>query len=122
VILAFETAGQLGVRSIFAEKEGNGRVFRRGFNLRPGERVLIVDDILTTGGSVRQVMAAVTKRGGVVAGVGVLVDRSDKELDLGVSLFSCHRAITVTYEPQDCPLCADGVPLTRLGSSHGSSV
>ena len=74
IILAFEVARQLGVRGIFAEKEGDsGRAFRRGFSINPGERVLIVDDILTTGGSIREVMTAVTNQGGIVIGIGVLV-------------------------------------------------
>ncbi|MBA7506633.1 Orotate phosphoribosyltransferase [subsurface metagenome] len=117
IILAFETARQLGVRGIFAEKEGNGRAFRRGFSINPGERVLIVDDILTTGNSTRQVMAAVTKQGGLVIGIGVLVDRSEQGVDFGVPLFSCLRSITPTYTPQDCPLCAKNIPLVKPGSS-----
>lgn len=117
IILAFETARQLGVRGIFAEKEGNGRAFRRGFSINPGERVLIVDDILTTGNSTRQVMAAVTKQGGLVIGIGILVDRSEQGVDFGVPLFSCLRSITPTYTPQDCPLCAAHIPLVKPGSS-----
>jgi len=118
IILAFEVARQLGVRSLFAEKEGEERVFRRGFNIDHGERVLIVDDILTTGGSIGEVMAAVTKLGGKVIGIGVLVDRSEQKLEFGVPLFSCHRAITPTYTPQDCPLCAAKIPLAKPGSSQ----
>ncbi|MFQ6121781.1 MAG: orotate phosphoribosyltransferase [Dehalococcoidales bacterium] len=118
IILAYEVARQLGVRSLFAEKEGEERVFRRGFSIDPGERILIVDDILTTGGSIRETMAAVTKLGGKVIGVGVLVDRSEQKLEFGVPLFSCHRALTPTYTPQDCPLCAAKIPLTKPGSSQ----
>ncbi|TET66491.1 MAG: orotate phosphoribosyltransferase [Dehalococcoidia bacterium] len=118
IILAFEVAKQLGVRSLFAEKEGDGRVFRRGFNIDPGERVLVVDDILTTGGSIREVMAAVNKPGGKIIGIGVLVDRSEKGLDFGVPLFSCHRAVTITYKPEDCPLCAARIPLVKPGGSQ----
>jgi len=117
IILAFETARQLEVRGIFAEKEGNGRAFRRGFSINPGERVLTVDDILTTGNSTRQVMAAVTKQGGLVIGIGILVDRSEQGVDFGVPLFSCLRSITPTYTPQDCPLCAAHIPLVKPGSS-----
>jgi len=98
IILAHEVALQLGVRSIFAEKESaGGRAFRRGFQIDPGEQVLVVDDILTTGGSIREVMAAVDRRGGRVSGIGVLVDRSPQKVDFGVPLFSCHRSETVTY-------------------------
>ena len=118
IILAFEVAKQLGVRGIFAEKEGDERAFRRGFNIDPGERVLIVDDILTTGSSIREVMAAVNKLGGKIIGIGVLVDRSEQKLDFGVPLFSCHRAATTTYKPEDCPLCAAKIPLVKPGSSQ----
>ena len=117
IILAFEVAKQLGVRGIFAEKEGNERAFRRGFTINPGERVLIVDDILTTGSSIREVMEAVSKLGGKLIGIGVLVDRSEQKLDFSVPLFSCHRSITPTYTPQDCPLCAAKIPLVKPGSS-----
>lgn len=117
IILAFEVARQLGVRSIFAEKEGEKeRAFRRGFGIDPGERVLIVDDILTTGSSIRQVMAAATKQGGIIIGIGVLVDRSEQKMDFGVPLFSCHRAVPPpTYPPENCPLCAAKIPLVRPG-------
>ncbi len=115
IIIAFEVARQLGVRSIFAEKEGAERVFRRGFTIVPGERVLIVDDILTTGSSVKKVMDAVIKQGGIIVGIGVLVDRVEKEIDFGVPLFSCLKTVAPTYLPKQCPLCAAGIPLTRLG-------
>ena len=118
IILAFEVARQLGVRGIFAEKEeATKRAFRRGFSINPGERVLIVDDILTTGSSIRQVMTAVTKQGGKVIGIGVLVDRSEQKPEFGVPLFSCLHSITPTYTPQDCPLCAARIPLVKPGGS-----
>ena len=119
IILSFEVARQLGVQSIFAEREGeNARAFRRGFSISPGERVLIVDDILTTGSSIREVIGAVNKLGGKIIGIGVLVDRSEKATDFGVPLFSCHRAVTTTYQPEDCPLCAAKIPLVKPGSSQ----
>lgn len=118
IILAYEVAKQMGVRSIFAEKDGNGgRVFRRGFNINPSERVLIVDDIFTTGSSIREVITAVNNRGGTIIGIGVLVDRSEQTPGLGIPIFSCHRAIVPTYKPQDCPQCAAGIPLAKPGSS-----
>ena len=119
IILAFETARQLGVRGIFAEKETTEeRAFRREFSIDSGERVLIVDDVLTTGSSIREVMAAVTKQGGIVVGIGVLVDRSEREVKFGVPFFSCHHSVTLTYPPQDCPLCAAQIPLVKPGSSQ----
>jgi orotate phosphoribosyltransferase len=116
IILAFETAKQLGVRGIFAEKTGEKeRAFKRGFNIEPGERVLIVDDILTTGGSIRQTMAAVKKLGGNIIGIGVMVDRSTQEIDFDVPLYSCLRAEAVTYSPEECPLCKAKIPLVKPG-------
>ena len=119
IILAYEVARQLGVRGIFAEKEdAGGRSFRRGFHINPGERVLIVDDIFTKGGSISEVLEAVRKLGGNVVGIGVLVDRSPQKVEFNVPFFSCHRAEAVTYRPEECPLCAEGVPLVKPGSSQ----
>jgi orotate phosphoribosyltransferase len=120
IILAYETARQLGVRGIFAERDESwsGRVFRRGFRIAPGEKVLIVDDVMTTGGSVKEVIAAVKKLGGNIVGVGVLVLRSAKEPDFGVPFYACHRTDVIAYRPQECPLCAEGIPLVKPGSSQ----
>lgn len=115
IILAFEVARHLGVRSIYAEREGNERIFRRSLTISPGERVLVVDDILTTGGSVEQVLAAVRKLKGNVVGVGILVDRSGNTLEFGVPLFACLHSQTITYKPESCPLCAAKVPLVKPG-------
>jgi len=115
IILAFEVARQLGVKGMFAEKEGEIRVFRRGFNINADERVLIVDDILTTGSSVVEVMEAVKKLKGIIVGIGVLVDRAEQKKDFGVPFFSCLRSATVTYPPAECPLCAAGIPLVKPG-------
>jgi orotate phosphoribosyltransferase len=116
IILAFETARQLGVRSIFAEKEGEVRIFRRDFEIAPGEHILIVDDILTTGGSLRETINAVAKLGGIVIGIGVFVDRSEENLDFNLPFFSCLRTPTRVYLPQECPLCAAHIPLTKPGA------
>lgn len=121
VIISYEVARQLGLRSIFAEREGATRVFRRGFAIRPGERVLVVDDILTTGGSVREVISEVKRRGGQLIGIGVLVDRSEGAVDFGVPLFSCHKTSVPTYQPGECPLCRKGLPLSQPGSGEGQS-
>lgn len=117
VLLAFEVARQLGVRAVYAEKEGGGRGFRRGFTVSPGDRVLIVDDILTTGSSVKDVIKAVEALHGNIIGLGVLVDRSDAGVDLGYPLFSCLRSPAVSYSPDACPLCAEDLPLVRLGGT-----
>ncbi|MDM8000819.1 MAG: orotate phosphoribosyltransferase [Dehalococcoidia bacterium] len=121
IIISYEVARQLGLRSIFAEREGAARVFRRGFEIVRGERVLVVDDILTTGGSVREVISEVTRRGGQLVGVGVLVDRSDGNLDFGAPLFSCLKTSVPTYRPEECPLCRKGMRLVKPGSSEPES-
>jgi orotate phosphoribosyltransferase len=123
IIISYETARQLGVRGIFAEKDesGGGRVFRRGFQIATSEKVLVVDDIFTTGSSVREVMDAVNKLGGKIVGVGVMVDRSTQSVDLGVPFYACHRAKEVAYPAAKCPLCAQGIPLERRGSSKAKS-
>jgi orotate phosphoribosyltransferase len=116
IILAFETARQLRTRSIFAEKEGNARVFRRDFQIAPGEHVLIVDDVLTTGSSLKETINAVVKQGGIIIGIGVLIDRSEQNLDFDLPFFSCLRASTKAYSPQECPLCAANIPLVKPGA------
>jgi len=124
IILGYETARQLGVRGIFAEKnEAEGiREFRRGFQIEPGEKVLVVDDIMTTGGSVREVIDAVKKLGGDIIGIGVLVYRPPAQpVDFGVPFYCCYRAEEVAYPAAKCPLCAQGIPLTRRGSSKAKS-
>ncbi len=123
IIIAFEVARQLGVRSIYAERDGAGRDFRRGFSINRGERVLVVDDVLTTGSSTLEVIKAVKRHDGEIAGVGVLVDRSSGGVTKieGYPVFSCHQVSTPTYAPDECPLCAQGIPLTRLGSSQAPS-
>ena len=118
IILAFEVAKQMGLRCIFAEKNDSGlRTFRRGFVLNPKERVLVIDDILTTGKSVKEVLDAVAQHDGLVVGIGVLVDRSEHEFDFGAPLYSCLRSITPAYQPHDCPLCKQDIPLVKPGSS-----
>ncbi|MDD4860267.1 MAG: orotate phosphoribosyltransferase [Dehalococcoidales bacterium] len=118
VILAHEVARQLDVQSIYAEKEGNERLFKRGLTIEPGARVLVVDDVLTTGGSIREVLGAVDKIGGKVIGVAVLIDRTEQPPDFGAPFFACHHAATITYQPAICPLCAAKLPLVKPGSSQ----
>jgi orotate phosphoribosyltransferase len=115
IIIAYEVARQLGKRCIFAEKTDDGRGFRRGFQIAQGEKILVVDDILTTGGSLVQTIDAIKKRGGVVAGLGVIVDRSEKDIDLHVPVFSVHREQVKNWQPSECPLCKDGVELSKPG-------
>ena len=113
VILAFETGRQIGVHDYFAERsaDGDGRTFQRGFAFRPGQRTLIVDDILTTGGSLRDTIDAVRSAGGEPVGVAVVVDRTAGRTDFAVPFFACMTLDIETYPPDGCPLCRDGVAL-----------
>jgi orotate phosphoribosyltransferase len=120
IILAHEVARQLRRRAVYAERSetGKGRVLRRGFRLRPGERVLVVDDIMSTGGSVEETIAAVTEAGGQVAAVAVLVDRSGGAArTLGIPHFALWEVAMDSFEPAACPQCARGVPLRKPGTT-----
>jgi orotate phosphoribosyltransferase len=116
VIIAYEVARQLGVRCIIAEKAESGRKIGRGFRLGPEDRVLVVDDVLTTGGSIKETLAAVEPSGAKVMGVGVFVDRS-AGVDFGVPSFGAFRQQVAAYEPAACPICRSGVPLEEPGRS-----
>ncbi len=116
VLIAYEVAKNLGTRSIFAEREGDRRVLRRGFTIGEGERVLVVDDILTTGGSVRDTVNIVHEKGGVLVGVGILVDRSGGGVDFGAPLKALLTLNVEKWDPADCPLCKQGIPIHEPGS------
>lgn len=116
VIIAYEVAKNLKTRSIFAEPEGEGRVFKRGFGLKKGERVLIVDDILTTGKSVNEVIDLVKKNDGEIIGIGLLLDRSGGKVNFGYPLKPLAITEVKNYTPEECPLCKKGEPLVKPGS------
>ena len=120
VLLSFETARQLGgdVRAAFAEPvtEG-GRALRRGWRVAPDERVAIVDDILTTGASLLDTVEAVRAAGVEPVAAAVLVDRSTEPVELGVPLHALGRIEIPSWAPDECPLCAEGRPVRKPGSS-----
>ncbi len=120
VLLAYEVAKSLGVRGIFAERgdDGKGRVLRRGFEIREGENVLVVDDILTTGGSVRDTLEVVEGYSGNLVGVGVLADRSGGTVDFGVPLESLLKLDVEKFAPDALPEWLAAIPLTERGTTH----
>ena len=120
ILLAYEVARQLGVAAAYAERESEGaarRVFRRGTTFDPGTRVMVVDDILTTGGSVRETLAALEPYGVEVLGVAVLVDRSTTPVVFPVPFLALERLEIPSWEAAACPLCRQGVPLVKPGTS-----
>jgi len=119
IILAHEVARQLELRAVYAERiEGSrGREFRRGFELGAGESVLVVDDIMTTGGSVQDTLDAVRRAGAQVVGAAVLVDRSGGAATLDVPLHALWTVDIPAYAPADCPQCAAGVPVVKPGTT-----
>lgn len=116
VVLSQEVGRALGRRALFAERAPKSFTLRRGFTISPGERALVVEDVATTGASVKEVIDLVTKEGGSVVGVGVIVDRSSQPLDLGVPCFCLAKMEVETFPPEACPLCLQGVPWEKPGS------
>ncbi len=118
ISMSYEVSRHLGVRNIFAERENGAMTLRRSFTVEPGQRVLVVEDVVTTGGSVREVIDLVRAQGGEVVGVGVVVDRTGGKIDFGVPLESVISIDVVSFEPEDCPLCKAGVPVVKPGSRN----
>lgn len=116
ILVAHEVAKALGTRALFTERENGIMRLRRGFTLSPGERVLVVEDVITTGGSVREVLAVVKEFEAISVGVGVLVDRTGGKVDFGLPQSSIIQLNIQAFEPQECPLCAQGVPAIKPGS------
>ncbi len=123
VILAFEVARQLNAAAAYAERSPGtdvGREFRRGTTFSPGARVLVVDDILTTGGSLRETLSALASHPVEVAGVVVLVDRSGGEANLGVPYLALATMDIATWDVADCPICERGEPVVKPGTTPGA--
>jgi orotate phosphoribosyltransferase len=119
IILAYEVARQLGIDAVYVERgEQGGRVLRRGFEISPGTLVLVVDDVVTTGGSVAETQTCVVNAGGVVIGIGVLADRTAGRAATDVPFYACLTVDFPSYPPEACPLCASGIP---IAAPRGSS-
>ena len=119
IILAYEVARHLGCRAVFAEKDNGKMVFRRSFVLSPGERVLLVEDAISTGGSVSQVADTVKSAGALVVGVAALVDRTGGRVNFGVPFRPLLTMDLKSYEPEECPMCRAGEPLVLPKSLMG---
>ena len=116
IIVGQETARLLNKRSIFAEREDKALTLRRGFSLSEREKVLVCEDVVTTGGSVFEVIDIVKNAGAIVAGVGFIVDRSNGKVDFGFPQVSAMKMNVVSYLQDECPLCKEGIPVVKPGS------
>ncbi len=118
IILGYEVARQLGVKNVFAERENGKMTLRRGFTLEEGKKVLVVEDVVTTGGSVKEVIEIVKENGCELVGVGVLVDRSSGTVDFGVKFNPVYKAKIEAYDSDNCPLCEAGTQAIKPGSRN----
>ena len=118
IIVAQEVAKAMGVRAMFAERVEGKLTLRRGFSISEGEKALVVEDVITTGGSTKETMQVVTDAGGIVAAVGSLIDRSGGTADFGVPYKALVTLSIDTYQPKDCPMCAKGIPAVKPGSRN----
>ncbi|MGI8775141.1 MAG: orotate phosphoribosyltransferase [Actinomycetota bacterium] len=118
VVLGFSTALAGGARFIFSERSDDAMAFRRGFEIQPHERVLVIEDVVTTGGSAAEVVQLVKAAGGDCVGIGTLIDRVDpsRPAELGAALKSLVKLESRSWDPGACPLCAEDVPLDDPGS------
>jgi len=121
-LVAYQVAQLLGLKAYYAERGTPGcpRVFRRGFRFSPQDRILVVDDVLTTGHSVQETLDAIQREGAEPVAIWVLIDRSGGRVDLGIPLWALYQTQVESYPPEDCPLCRAGIPLVEPGGQKKS--
>jgi len=118
IIMAYEVAKLLNVRNIFAERENGAMTLRRGFDVTTGSRAIVVEDVVTTGGSVKEVVELLRGRGVDVIGVGAVIDRSNGAVKFDVPFYAVATMDLKSWEPEDCHLCKQGIPLMKPGSRN----
>ena len=116
IVIGQEVGRALGVRAIFAERQDGKLMLRRGFSLAPGERVLVVEDVVTTGGSTRETIDVARAAGALVVGAASIIDRSGGQQSLDVPYHALAAVALPTYQPDACPMCAAGQPVVKPGS------
>ena len=116
IVIGQEVGRALGVRAIFAERQDGKLTLRRGFTLSKGDRVLVVEDVITTGLSTRETVDVANATGATVVGAATIIDRGNNDATLGLPLFALVKLDVPTYQPEACPLCAKGSPVVKPGS------
>ena len=116
IVVSYEVARALGAKSMFTERVNGKMALRRGFELKPNEKALVIEDVVTTGLSTKEVIEVVKSAGAKVIGVGSLIDRSSGKLDFGAPFETLVKLDIPTFEPHACPLCKSNTPLTKPGS------
>ncbi len=117
ITFAYEVGRQLNKKTFFGERENGAMIFRRGFSVSPSDKVLIVEDVITTGGSVKEIVELVKANNAQVIAIGSIVDRSNGKADFnGIPYYSLLSLDVVKFDPNDCPLCKQGIPLYQPGS------
>lgn len=117
LIVGHEVARALGVRFLFTERDADRKMsLRRGFSISPGENLIVIEDVITTGGSTREVIDIVRAMGGIAIAAGSIIDRSGGTADLGIPRIALETLTVPVWEPERCPLCLKGEPVTKPGS------
>jgi orotate phosphoribosyltransferase len=116
IVIGQEVARALGVRAIFAERQDGRLMLRRGFSLHPGDKVLVVEDVVTTGGSTQETIDAARAAGAAVVGAAAIIDRSGGSQRIDVPFHALATVSLPTYDAEACPLCAEGKPVVKPGS------
>src|SRR5690348_11988958 len=116
IVIGQEVGRALGIRALFAERADGRLTLRRGFSLSPSDRVLVVEDVITTGGSTRETVDVAAAAGATVIGAASIIDRGNNDATLGMPLYALVKLQVPTYQPESCPLCAKGDPVVKPGS------
>ncbi len=124
IVIGHEVARAFRARSIFTERDldSNQMTLRRGFDIKPGESVIVIEDVITTGGSTKEVIRVVDSYGVKVMAAGSIIDRSNGRADVGVPRVALQALKAIAYQPEDCPLCKEGVPVVKPGSRRTEPV
>ena len=118
IIIAYELARQLGARAIFAERVEGKMTFRRGMEIKKDEKVLLIEDVVTTGGTVRELIPLVEDNGGKIVGAAAFVNRNTQRVKFDFPLETLLSGVMMDYLPEECPLCKEGIPFDKPGSKN----